>query len=171
MLIEKILKLFEYNYWANHQLFDKATAITNQQFFQEGRFPHRSLRTTFTHQLFAEWLWRNRCMGKSPKAGDWMPTDDKFGDLHSLTVFWNNEEEAMENFLSTIDDFDLDGNFGYTTTRGVPYEGNLGDILFHIINHGTQHRSEIAQMLTELGNSPGDIDYDEFLRLRAMNKA
>jgi uncharacterized damage-inducible protein DinB len=31
-------------------------------------------------------------------------------------------------------------------------------MLTHVINHGTQHRSEAALILTEIGRSPGEID-------------
>ncbi len=31
-------------------------------------------------------------------------------------------------------------------------------MLAHVINHGTQHRSEAAALLTDAGRSPGEID-------------
>src|SRR3990172_3539505 len=100
MLIEKIRKFFEYNYWANDRLFDKAGAIANEEFLSKNRFPHGSLKETFVHQLFAEWIWRNRCAGQSPKPGDKMPVATDFKDLDSLRTFWAQEEKDMQTFLS-----------------------------------------------------------------------
>ena len=31
-------------------------------------------------------------------------------------------------------------------------------MLPHLVNHGTQHRSEAALLLTQAGRSPGEID-------------
>jgi uncharacterized damage-inducible protein DinB len=36
-------------------------------------------------------------------------------------------------------------------------------VVFHCANHAMQHRSEIAMMLTDLGRSPGDMDYTVFV--------
>jgi uncharacterized damage-inducible protein DinB len=40
----------------------------------------------------------------------------------------------------------------------------LWQMIMHVANHGTQHRSEVAAMLTSYGHSPGDLDFSEYLR-------
>jgi uncharacterized damage-inducible protein DinB len=43
----------------------------------------------------------------------------------------------------------------------------LWHCLVHVVNHGTQHRSEAALLLTNDGQSPGDLDFTLFLNSRA----
>ena len=56
----------------------------------------------------------------------------------------------MRAWLAKLDDADM----------GVPAAGGrpLWQCLAHVVNHGTQHRSEAAMMLTHWGQSPGELD-------------
>jgi len=44
-------------------------------------------------------------------------------------------------------------------------------MLLHVANHGTQHRSEVAAMLTAFRYSPGELDFVRLVpSLAAMEK-
>ena len=48
--------------------------------------------------------------------------------------------------------------------RGVAYDNLVWQILLHVVNHGTQFRSEAGVALTRFGRSPGDTDLSVYLR-------
>ena len=62
---------------------------------------------------------------------------------------WALEWDALEAWLPTLTDAWL-AELG----DGVPF----WQMLAHVVNHGTQHRSEAATLLTGAGRSPGDLD-------------
>lgn len=62
------------------------------------------------------------------------------------------------NFVSGISEERLNNTFDYTNTSGKPFSRVLWHAMAHLVNHGTQHRTEAAAMLTDFGCSPGDID-------------
>lgn len=158
---QDIQLLYKYNSWANARLLDAASNLTEEQFLAPDSFPHGGLRGTLTHALFAEWIWQMRWQGESPTEGI-KPED--FPTFDSLRARWLEEEKALDSFVDELTDEKLNAPFQYKNTRGKTLENILWQAMAHVVNHGTQHRSEAAAMLTELGRSPGDIDLIIFLR-------
>ncbi len=153
--------LYRYNQWANERILRAAARLSPEQFTAPASYPHRDLRATLTHTLFAEWIWRTRWQGESPKK---RINADDFPTLAALTDRWLEEQEKLMAFVDSLTDEQLNSTFQYTTTEGTPRENILWQAMTHVVNHGTQHRSEVAATLTELGFSPGDIDMIVFLR-------
>ena len=93
--------------------------------------------------------------------------DERFGiSRRDLLHYLDASHAEVSNRLAGLRDEDLDRVVHYKTTTGKPSSDTLGPLLLHVVNHGTQHRSEVAAMLTELGHSPGDLDLLLYLRQR-----
>jgi uncharacterized damage-inducible protein DinB len=105
--------------------------------------------------LFAEWVWRKRWEGV-PQNPIWKP--DEFPTFDSLRARWADEEAKLMNFVMNLTDESLYGNIQYVSTEGYPHERALWECMAHLVNHGTQHKTEAAAILTGFGHSPGDID-------------
>jgi uncharacterized damage-inducible protein DinB len=152
---QDILLLYQYNQWANTKILGAAANITQEQYLAPGSFPHGGLRGTLVHALSAEWIWRTRWEGTSPTS---VLKPDEFPTLDSLRTRWAEEERSLMAFVERLRDEQLDSTFDYKNTAGTPFTRVLWYTMAHVVNHGTQHRSEAAALLTDFGCSPGDID-------------
>jgi uncharacterized damage-inducible protein DinB len=157
---QEILILYKYNQWANAKILNTAANVTPEQFVAPASFPHGGLRGTLVHALFAEWIWRKRWEGTSP-TNRLKPED--FPTVEALHTRWLEEEKQLMNFVDGLTDERLNGTFSYTNTSGKPFTRVLWQAMAHLVNHGTQHRTEAAAILTDLSHSPGDIDLISFL--------
>ena len=157
-----ILELYDYNYWANSKVLIAAAEISNEQFKAPMGLTYGSIRGSLTHALGAEIVWRTRLQeGISLPA---LPSQNEFLDVETLSARWKQEEVLMRRYINSLTDTDLNGLFKYTNTKGVPFENTLWHVLLHIVNHGTQFRSDAAIGLTRLDRSPGDLDMILFFR-------
>jgi uncharacterized damage-inducible protein DinB len=158
---DEILTLYRYNSWANARILKAAANLTPEQFLAPAPFSHGGLRATLLHILTAEWIWRNRWAGHSPSE---LLSADEFPTFEMLRRRWQTEETLLLTFVGNVSEEALDRSVHYTTTSGKPCENVLWQLMLHLVNHGTQHRSEAAILLTEYGYSPGDLDLIVFLR-------
>lgn len=160
MYIKDIHLLYEYNYWANKRILTASAQATHEQFTAPASFPYGGLHGTLLHILEAEWNWR-ALFQKIEDASELMPAD--YPTLAALETRWQVEESAMRAYLAGLQDEDLESHLHYTTDTGIQRDRILWHCLAHVVNHGTQHRSEAAALLTDIGHSPGDLDFTVFL--------
>jgi len=156
MNVSDLMTLYDYNYWANRRILAAAAQLSPEEFVAPQNLSWGSIRDVLVHTLGAEWLWRIRCQEhRSPST---MLDPQQFPTVESIATRWAEEEKAMRAYLASLTEDDLSQPLAYVTTAGRPFSSTLWHILVHVVNHGTQHRAEIAQVLTQLGHSPGDLD-------------
>jgi uncharacterized damage-inducible protein DinB len=165
MNIQDIKFIYEYNYWANKKILEAAAKVTQEQWLAPAEFPFGrdrggSLRSTILHIVDAEFGWRGFFEFK--KFGDDLNTDD-YPTQQTLEKKFMEEETSMRAWLNRITDEDVNAKVTYTNDEGILRTRTLWHCLHHVVNHGTQHRSEAAGLLTEYKASPGDLDFTLFL--------
>lgn len=167
MKIQDIRDMFDYNDWANMLLLDKAAQVTPEQFVAPTSHSFGSLRGTLVHTLDSEQLWRLLLEDKDFRRPEM--DQAQFPTVDSLRQEWQVEQQAMRAYLDSLNDDDLTRVVRYYVSEiDVTRVRVLWHCLFHVVNHGMQHRSEAAAMLTDYGHSPGEIDFTIFLNGRPL---
>jgi len=157
-----IRTLYDYNYWANDKILNQATHIPDNDFALV-ELGYCNLRDTLQHILEAEAIWLARWTGIDP---DSVKLTEEFPTLAALRDHWEEQKRALYTFINTLTDADMDRTFTYPVQDNETYTRTLWQMMVHLINHGTQHRSEAAMVLTDLGLSPGGLDFSLFIRER-----
>ena len=70
---------------------------------------------------------------------------------------WAEEHARLLEYVGSLDEHALQQALTQEWDEG-PVSFPRWLVLAHVVNHGTQHRSEMARYLTECGHSPGDLD-------------
>lgn len=171
MTTDDIKLLYEYNDWANQRILTPCARVSHEEYITPTSFGigHGSLRATLVHIMDGEWQWRITCQGfyeahLTDEGYDATElTEAQFPTLDALETRWQSERQEMRAYLDTLTDETLNSILRYTLPSGTVRARPIWQNLLHAINHGTQHRSEAAALLTTYGHSPGDIDLTLFL--------
>ena len=140
--------LFDYDRWATRRVLGVIDGLPENVWGATGVVGDRGLGAILVHQLGAHQRWRLGLAGHDERQLP-SPERDPLPSPDALAAAWALEWDALEAWLPTLTDAWL-AELG----DGVPF----WQMLAHVVNHGTQHRSEAATILTAAGRSPGDLD-------------
>lgn len=156
-------ELFAFNAWANHRVLGAAEALTVEQFTKPLGSSFSSVRDTLAHICGVEWLWLERLQGRSPNV---LPEVKQYADVPSIRAIWNDTEKHWLEYVSRLDQPELDEQVDYKTLSFGPARDPRWQIMQHVVNHGTYHRGQVIALLRQLGAKGTATDLIAFYRER-----
>lgn len=142
-MVDFFKEKFEYNHAVNDQIIHTLLSFGPV-------IPERA-GSLMSHILNAHEIWNARIEERAWKCGVW--------EVHDLNQCLQINDQANSETLRLLQKRSLDTVIKYRTTEGKEHESRVSDILFHIVNHGTYHRGQIALNLREAELTPVSTDY------------
>jgi uncharacterized damage-inducible protein DinB len=149
-----MLALVRFHAWANDRVLTTTALLPEDRFRGTAGLDHGSAFGTLRHLVDVDWSWRQFCIGND--VGDTYVWDHGFvlDDLPALHAFCLDEDARLRSYVESLDEDAL----GEALRVSADFAPPRWLVLAHVVNHGTQHRSELARYLTECGHSPGDLE-------------
>ena len=148
MQVDAIRWLFAYDRWATRRVLDALDGLDAEVWSRPKVIGDRGMGGILVHQLGAAQRWRisleTQGEGEEPE-----PELEPLLSVEELRARWEAEWDAVDAWLPT-----LTQGFIEHVHEGVA----IWQMLAHVVNHGTQHRSEAAALLTAQRRSPGELD-------------
>lgn len=136
-------ELFEYTFHFNEKVVD--VVLNNRETVSEKTI------ALLCHTINTQEVWNSRILGNPSLTGPW--------DLRPVENLLSLNQINFKDSLRIIDNFEFETVINYTNSRGERYKNTVKDILFHINNHSTYHRGQIATDCKLNGIKPLVSDY------------
>jgi len=136
-------ELFEYGHHFNQKLVD--VIIDNPERTSE------KAEKLINHILNAHQIWNNRIEPNQAIFGVW--------ELHAVADLKTIDQTNYEQTLQILDKFELTETINYSNSKEQTFSNCIRDILFHVVNHSTYHRGQIATEFKHHGLKPLVTDY------------
>lgn len=149
-----------YTGWASGLLVEAAGALTREDLTRDFGTADKSVLGTLVHVFGADRLWLARLKGEP--AGDYLKEAD-----YQLTVLqcdWPALYRRWQEWADGLSDEAALAQVSYTDMRGHPWRQPLGQLVLHVVNHGTHHRGQVSGFLRTMGHAPPKLDLVSYYR-------
>lgn len=155
---------YKHNLWANLRLLDACEQLTDAQLDARMEGVYGSVRETLMHLVSSEegYAWRFNFTGAEPISP--IEESDPFPGFAELR---RRIERSGKELIAMAEQADLDQ---VLHLDGGAYDAEVIMVMMQAINHGVDHRSQIATLLSRQGIEPPCLDawcYNDELRAKS----
>jgi uncharacterized damage-inducible protein DinB len=139
--------IFDYHHNINLKIIDQLIEHQNEL--------NEQLTDRLYHSINAHQIWNA------------IIQDTERWDIQRKYPLEESKQVDLNNYLETIniiESRDLDEVITYTNYLGKEYKNSIQAILYHVGNHFSHHRGQIASDLRKLGIDPVRSDYIAYKR-------
>ncbi len=145
--MKALLQLLEYNFWANDQFITR---------LQDQPDLNLQIDKLMSHVLSAHRVWLQRISGRGSRPSAWDMVDSQSWESINLELYHETSHLVKSS--------DLLQKITYQNSQGTVYENSVEEIIYHLINHSTHHRAQIAVLMRQSEILPPVSDYIFYLR-------
>lgn len=153
-----VVDLFRHNTWANVKLLTACEGLSDEQL--EANIPGTfgTIRDTLLHIVGAEVSYVRRVTGRTGKLPSERPKEG--GEYPSFDVLKHDAQWCGEELLQlalNVGPGDIVREEEEEQGKKFQVQYKLTALLTQAINHSTEHRAQIATILTQQGVEPPDM--------------
>ena len=141
----EIRSIFDYHFWAFDRVWDCIFQISDAQFVEEIDYSTGSIRNIITHIMSGNRVWMKvlRDIELPPRL-----TLEDFETQSKTKARWDELQIEFLDDLSCINQEQLNGTVDWELlSHGLKSTSLRWEILLHLANHATDHRSQILALL------------------------
>lgn len=151
-----VTTMFAHNTWANLKLLDFCEQLSDAQLDGAAAGCYGSIRATLAHIVGAEVSYVERVNGKRP------PHPLVRGQFPGLTVLKDTVRWAGDELLQLALSA-REGTLVQEREGKLSCEYPLASLIVQEITHATEHRAQVAAILTQLGMEPPDMSVWQYM--------
>jgi uncharacterized damage-inducible protein DinB len=147
--------LYDYHFTENRRMWDNCvTLLSSEQFTQNVAYSHGSVRDQIIHLVDVDELWFSELRGIQPSEP--FPATS-FDDRQNIRTKWDSVEQRLRDYLAQLRD---DMLFDKPIKEPEEDKGlTVWQVLLHVVNHGTDHRTQLFRLIHDLGVKTTSQDF------------
>ena len=142
-ITELVRTMVAYNDTLHRQMWESIFQVNEELFTASIEYSLGSIRNQMVHMAAVDGRWTRGLKGL-PDARSYNPHADDYPTAGSVFALW---DPIAREFCDLVNGMDEEALTGVPNGMNEP----AWQVIFHVVNHGTDHRAQVLRVLHDIG--------------------